>query len=413
MHPFWNTRLGKLFIGGCGTQVGLVFSCGTLAGLTLLCAVCAFFNVVSLGIMQEVSIVPANVPAEVAASAAEGELLDEITVLRREVEFLRASGPAVPQPPAPPPKPMAIAIENTVNLRSGPDVDYKKVGSLSRGSSLEIVGRNANSTWWLVSTPGGLAWVSDMVVTTTYVDDRIPVVTIPALLVQPAASSNAAMPPSIPAPPTAAASPTPPPPPAGTPIPGAEASRQFVEDMSAYKRLRAHLLIPPVSASLSPDGSQIAITERIKLYTVTTEGALTTVWLEEDDTMGPLGNLAWSPDGEYLAFVIGYKQKYCQPCRGVGLVHLADETITYLEPPGDLELDAPRWTEDGRLLVSAHRGEPADSVAYIYETWGQGQLATGSYTLSSSHYGQRWYPWLPGKTWQVGSTVRADSYNSE
>jgi hypothetical protein len=275
---------------------------------------------------------------------------------------------------------------------------------------LEIVGRNPDSTWWLVATPDGLfAWVSADFVMASNLHDNIPVVTIPSLLVwgTPVLAGTAVPPaPGEISTPVSFSYPT-------TPTPDANQSRRFVEDMPAYKRLRGHLLVPPVSASVSPDGTQIAITERIKLYTLTTEGALTTVWFEDNADSGPIGGVVWSPDGEYIAFLVGFKQKYCRPCRSVWLLRPADGQITHLEHPGDLELDSPRWTQDGLLLVTAHPGEPADGVAYVYDKTGKGQLASGAYVLSSSQEGQKWYPWRPGKTWLAGSTERADAYNAD
>jgi hypothetical protein len=343
-------------------------------------------------------------------------LIEQVQLLHSEVEFLRSNVEVVALPtptPTPTPRPYLTASQSGINLRSGPGTDYKVVGVLPQGETLEIVGRNNESTWWLIATQEGMfAWVSADLVTSTNLHNSIPVVTIPSLLTwatpgaPPQEQSSAGE--------TQVAGVAPIPfIPTGTPTPNASAQRQYVEDMPSYKRLRGHLLVPPVSASVSPDGALIAITERIKLYTVTTDGALSHIWLADTDKAGPLGNLAWSPDGDYLAFVVGYKERYCRPCRGVGLLRIDDGLITYLEPPNSLELDAPRWTLDGRLLVNAHPGEPADGVAYIYDRSGQGQPAAGTYVLSTSNEGQKWFPWLPGKTWLVGSTERADAYNAD
>jgi hypothetical protein len=98
----------------------------------------------------------------------------------------------------------------------------------------------------------------------------------------------------------------------------------------------------------------------------------------------------------------------------VGLLNLAEQSITYLTPPEPLlDTDMPRWTQDGRLLINAHPGEPADGVAYIYNIYGESQKAEGIYILSASHEGQKWFPWLPGRIWQAGVSERADSYNSD
>lgn len=407
MNSFGRGDFSKLLVGGCGTQVGLLLSCGALVAALMLCLACVFSNVFVFGLNQGFNQWSLDAQAEATTSELES-LITQVKFLQGEMDFLRMNPPSSNVLAG---RPAVTASQSGANLRAGPGLIYPKVGSLPLGGSLEVVGRNSSGSWWLVVAPEGFAWVSADVVTPSNVGDSIPVVTIPSLLVQPVTAKSASAPANeagpIPAAAPAAAAP------AGTPIPAAGASRQLVEDMPAYKRLKGHLLVPPVSASVSPDGSQIAITERIKLYTVTTEGALSRVWLEDNETLGPLGNVVWSPDGRYLAFVVGYKNPKCRPCRSVALLNVADATITFLQAPDGQETDMPRWTVDGRLLINVHRGEPADGVAYVYDTSGNGQAAVGSYVLSSSHFGQRWYPWQPGKTWQVGSSERADSYNAD
>lgn len=84
-----------------------------------------------------------------------------------------------------PEKPIVTATEGNVNLRNGPSTDYETIGTLSSGESLEVVGRNADSSWWQVSAPTGLAWVAASVVTASNIDDSIPVVEAPPPPVQP------------------------------------------------------------------------------------------------------------------------------------------------------------------------------------------------------------------------------------
>jgi hypothetical protein len=186
--------------------------------------------------------------------------------------------------------------------------------------------------------------------------------------------------------------------------------RQFVEDTASYASIKGSLLVPPVSASYSPDGRLIAMTEGVKLYTFKVDGSVPQIWLEDGNELRPLNGAVWSPDGQYIALVVEFKPPRCSLCRAVAILRPADGEITFLEGPNGLQTDAPRWTQDGRLLVNAHPGEPADGVTYVYNVFGEGQPAEGVYTLSSSHDGQKWFRWLPGRIWRAGVTERADSY---
>jgi uncharacterized protein YraI len=402
----------------------MVFGLGVLAMLGLICVICISFNVLSISLSQRIVADGPSTQAHIEAppSVEEANLLAEINYLLGEIDLLQSDGPAIPAPvePATPVtvKPVAVANQSGVNLYSGPGIDYDTAGALSPGGALNIVGRNSEATWWLVAVPGGLfAWVPDVTVTAFNVNETIPVVTLPSLLAQPAgaaSSSTSSDEPIATVASTATATPVPTPtPPVGTPTAVADQERFSVESMVSYRRVKKFLRVPPVSASISPDGTMIAITERIKVYTVAAIGAHTDIWFEDDAEMGPIGGVVWSPDGQHLAFVIGFKQKYCKPCRAVALLRMSDKTITLLKPPGDMDTDAPRWTQDGRLLVNAHPGEPADGVAYIYNVFGESQVAVGTYQLSASHEGQKWFPWRPGRIWRAGVSERADSYNSD
>ncbi len=420
MYPFWKSNLGKLIIGGCGTQIGMLFTLAGLAALLLLCAVCVFANIFTIGLTQQfttLSVSPTNVPVEVASSAEDVELLrTKLDFLAGRVNSLRTNVPPTPlptpTPPPPPPRPVVIAVQSAAILRSGPNTEYNRIGRLPLGQRLEIVGRNPDSTWWLVATPGGqFAWVSDMAVATFNADETIPAITIPALLVYPAAiGSDNAAPADSAGPATLDLASSPAVVPGGTPTPAANQSRRFVQDTRGYKQLSRQLLLPTVSESFSPQGDQIAISEKIKLYTITTDGASRRILVEDNDKVNLLGGAVWSPDGKYIAFVAERLQD-CDPCRTVGLVGMPDGAMTWLKPPAGLGLDLPRWTQDGRLLVTAHAGDPSQGTIHVYEAAGQSQeLAVGSYDLSSSHDGQKWFPWQPGKTWQTNDSAGAQSY---
>jgi Tol biopolymer transport system component len=198
-----------------------------------------------------------------------------------------------------------------------------------------------------------------------------------------------------------------------TPTATAAESRIFVEDTVGYKDLWEHLSAPPNSASFSPRGDQIAVAEGIGLYLVAGDGSEGQTLAADDGVMKPVWGAVWSPDGKYIAFVVEYLDPSCKPCRSVSLVRLSDGLTFMLETPDKMDSDAPRWTQDGRLLVNVYPGEPADGAAYIYDISGRGQVATGVYVLSSGLDGQRWLPWRPGRIWRAGVSERPDTYYND
>jgi LysM repeat protein len=101
--------------------------------------------------------------------------------------------PPAETPPSEELKPFATVA--SVNLFNGPSTDAEMVGTLSSGESLEIVGRNADSSWWQVSAPEGLAWVTAGLVTASNVDDQIPIAEAPSSPIEPTPAEPPSPPP--------------------------------------------------------------------------------------------------------------------------------------------------------------------------------------------------------------------------
>jgi hypothetical protein len=418
MDTIWKSNFGKLFLGGCGTQVGLLAAAAVIGGSILFCGMCALTNVVSIAVAYEVANSNNQAVAEVAANGEVEALQGEINVLVAEVEILRASEAEPPDVPqiivqsAPSADPFVIAHQDQAYLRGGPGEQYNGLATMSFGDSLEIVGRNPDSSWWLVSSSGGLAWVSGAEVNAYNLHDDIPVLTIPALLALPGDNPPTGGPP----PPVPIGTPTPAPridplpAIAGTPTATVPEGRISVEETVGYKRLWEQLTFPPLSASFSPKGEQIAVVDGIKLYLVAGDGRYGQVLFEDDGEKRPVGDAVWSPDGNYIAFSVEFKDVNCKSCRSVALINIPESEIFFLETPDDMDSAGPRWTQDGRLLVNVFPGEPADGQTYIYDVSGWGIPASGLYVLSSSHEGQRYLPWHPGRVWQANVSERPDTY---
>jgi len=57
-----------------------------------------------------------------------------------------------------------VVSEITVNVRSGPGVNYPVIGALRPGEKLEVIGRDEQAAWWQVQLAGAVGWVSNSVV---------------------------------------------------------------------------------------------------------------------------------------------------------------------------------------------------------------------------------------------------------
>ncbi len=66
-----------------------------------------------------------------------------------------------------------------VNVRTGPGTDYPAFGTLSTGTSLNVVGRNNDSSWYVVDYNGRQGWVSNSVVLLDGPCSALPFVTAP------------------------------------------------------------------------------------------------------------------------------------------------------------------------------------------------------------------------------------------
>ena len=71
MHPIWKSKLGKLVIGNCGTQFGMISALSGLVVIFLLGLVCASVNMLSFGLTQRVAKLAGILAQELAPGSKE------------------------------------------------------------------------------------------------------------------------------------------------------------------------------------------------------------------------------------------------------------------------------------------------------------------------------------------------------
>ncbi len=78
-----------------------------------------------------------------------------------------AAEPAAAEQPAAAGGEPVVTSSQTVNLRGGPSTAFDRVGTLSGGRQLRVIGKNQDGSWWQVDTGNGAqAWVAASVVRT-------------------------------------------------------------------------------------------------------------------------------------------------------------------------------------------------------------------------------------------------------
>ena len=81
-----------------------------------------------------------------------------------------------PQPPVQQPTyPTGVVIAGSLNLRSGPGVNYNTIAVLQGGTTVALLGRNANGSWLKVKAPTGtVGWVNAGYISTSYSIQNLP-----------------------------------------------------------------------------------------------------------------------------------------------------------------------------------------------------------------------------------------------
>lgn len=88
--------------------------------------------------------------------------------------------------PLPPPAQASATPSGTLfvtdvgaNCRTGPGTNYDKIASFAQGAYLPLIGRNADRSWWKISTGGTNCWISATTGHTSGPLDNIPEVQAP------------------------------------------------------------------------------------------------------------------------------------------------------------------------------------------------------------------------------------------
>jgi len=84
------------------------------------------------------------------------------------------SGAAAPAPVVA--GPQAIVITGALNIRSGPNGSFPKLGSVYAGTRMAIIGQSQDRGWWYVESPFGNGWVSKLYILVDGSTSGVPVV---------------------------------------------------------------------------------------------------------------------------------------------------------------------------------------------------------------------------------------------
>jgi len=237
-----------------------------------------------------------------------------------------------------------------LNVRTGPGTAYPIIGGLSRGDTVEVVGKNTAGTWLRIAYSGQEAWIAAAYVDLTGSLAAVPEVSAPSPPRQTAAMESA----------TVAAQ--------AAPVPTSELTGKLVfqvcngchiyvinADGSGLRRLTDGM-----DPAWSPDGTKVAFArwrDPRGIYVIDEDGSNETLLFGWSQAKAP----AWSPDGSRIVFTRRYggQEKDVElfpgwtlpahPWWKLGLVRVEDRYFTEL-----LCYDhsfSPTWSPDGKVIA--------------------------------------------------------------
>jgi len=233
-----------------------------------------------------------------------------------------------------------------LNVRTGPSVAYAIIGGLSRGDTVEVVGKNATSDWLQIAYSGQEAWIA-----AAYVDLSGSLATVPVVSAPPPPTPGLGQRPS----------------PNGEPELTGKLVFQVCNGCDIYvinadgSGLRR--LTDGMDPAWSPDGTKVAFArwrDPRGIYVIDEDGRNETLLFGWSKAKAP----AWSPDGSRIAFTRQYGGREedversfygfqwtlpAHPWWKLGLVRVEDRTFTDL-----LCYDhsfSPTWSPDGKAIA--------------------------------------------------------------
>jgi TolB protein len=268
----------------------------------------------------------------------------DTTPVSAEPTVLQAQDTATPAPTAFVSRVEGKVTAHSLNVRTGPGTAYPIIGGLRLGDTVEVIGKNAASTWLQIAYDGQEGWVA-----AAYVD----------------LTGSLAVVPEVSAPPPPPPTPTPMP----TPTPTPEFTGKLVfqvcngcdiyvinADGSGLRRLTDGM-----DPAWSPDGKRVAFArwrDPRGIYVIDEDGSNETRIFSWSEAKAP----AWSPDGSRIVFTRhsgGGREKDTEiffgwvlpahPWWKLGLVRVEDGYFSEL-----LCYDhsfSPTWSPDGKVIA--------------------------------------------------------------
>jgi uncharacterized protein YraI len=147
-----------------------------------------------------------TLPVVTPGAAATGTVTSTTTTTTTAAATVAPAATTAPAVNLPPPYVRLKAGQDFVNVRSGPDTTFNRLGQLDATTpAASVRGKSANGQWWQIAFGTGTAWVTSQFVDFTGDANAVPVVAAPPAPTAAVAPTTAAAPPA----PTAALQPLP------------------------------------------------------------------------------------------------------------------------------------------------------------------------------------------------------------